>query len=275
MLLSPGQYTVRLKYTEPDNPSPGGGLAGVNNTQRNHDIRRPPFGRQRTAMVRKWSKRTMRSVCIECSIFEICVNGIFDEASKDDWGLFSATISAPFIRNLYIGSHMTSASVGMLPAQSLLGRVQSPSPHRFHFVFLDGCNSGSSALVPSVFGFDNTESSSGVPEIGYYQGKPSSPRKRPSGGIAFLKSFTIFVPTPDDPVYSGVIPADAAQFYIDFQGNWTLQNMDLRTALTRARNDALARGTQLTEPPWAADRATLIGYWYLTHNEYNNISDTW
>jgi hypothetical protein len=192
-----------------------------------------------------------------------------------DWSLFCRRIADPNIRNLYIGAHMTPTSLAFLPVAQLKRLVQGRSPHRYHFVFLDGCESGASDGIACVFGFDSTEILTGVWGLDYYQNAGC----RPAGGVVFNKSYHWFVGTPLDMDHEGYIPKEFAQFYMIFQGKWTLEHLDLRTALLETLSEirpmASASGCQLQNPPWMQDCAQVIGYVYLHHNQYNLRTDTW
>jgi hypothetical protein len=213
--------------------------------------------------------------------YRLPVNGrtVIDASVIGDWTLFLRRVSDPSYRNLYIGSHMTANYLGILPTEGLWRLIQTPSPHRYHFVFLDGCESGASPALASVFGFDQTEWSTGAP-ISYYQGlDPASNqiRKRPGGGIVFRTSFTFFIPTPTDLNKAGYIPEEFAQFYINFQANWTASSSTLTRALSDARDTALNSQTLLEVPPWDDNPrcADTIGYLSLRHDEFNSLGTTW
>jgi hypothetical protein len=172
---------------------------------------------------------------------------------------------------------MSAHYIALLPDDQLLSAVQQKgSHHRFHFVFLDGCESGAAPSLSAVFGFDNMEWSSGAP-IEYYQGiqNPKQPRKRPGGGVVFRKSYTFFIPTPLDWTWAGYIPEEFAQFYMNFQSNWTLSGETSGLALAHARATAQGHGTSLAAPPWQQNCAATIGYWNLHHNEFNARSANW
>jgi hypothetical protein len=189
-----------------------------------------------------------------------------------DWNLFCRKIADPSCRNLYIGSHMTADTIGILHTDQLKG-IQ-PLHHRFHFVFLDGCESGASPLMGEVFGFDNEEWHEGVP-IDHYQGTGKKDENRPGGGVVFRQSFDWFIPTPFNPDQAGYIPEEFAQFYMDFQGNWTVASEDLINALHDACSAAQAKPTGLSTPPWREGCAAPIGYWNLRYNQFDTKSASW
>ena len=195
-----------------------------------------------------------------------------------DWTLFAYRMADPKFRNLYIGSHMTANDLGIVPADGLFQALQQPSPHRFRFVFLDGCESGASDALPAAFGFTHKECSPSLATpITYYQGLDLQDpvRRRPGAGVVFRTIFDWFVPTPSDPTKAGDIPEEFAQFYIDFQAPWTEYGERLVDAINDARTFAQGKSTYLIHPPWAADCADTIGFQNLHYNDFNSGADTW
>jgi hypothetical protein len=83
------------------------------------------------------------------------------------------------------------------------------------------------------------------------------------------------VPTPGDQTRAGYIPEEFAQFYIDFQANWSIQSSRLKKAMDDAVATAQGKHTDISGPPWTAGCARVIGYPYLLLNEYNTSSATW
>lgn len=93
--------------------------------------------------------------------------------------------------------------------------------------------------------------------------------------MVFRQSSYWFVPTPQDQYWAGYIPQEFAQFYMDFQANWTLQEMELHQALDDACTIARGKNSPLQNPPWRVNCADTIGLTKLHLNEFNAYSATW
>jgi len=178
----------------------------------------------------------------------------------NDWTLFARWISDPAVRNLYIGTHMSEYGIGILPTDKLMNLIR----HRYHFIFLDGCDS---VDVLRAFHFDKQELSGSGATLDYYDTPPEEiSRQRPAGAIAAYQGFEVVVMTPLDPDYCAYIPEEVAQFYLSFQSNWTLGQMTLKEALDTAKRQ-VPQGVPLVRPPWV--HLLEFGYRDLRHNEYN------
>lgn len=185
---------------------------------------------------------------------------------RSDWTLLLARLSdSSFaIRNLYLGCHMSRYGIGPLPTSAIKPLILG----RYHFMFLDGCESA--YLLPLFYFAENEQ----VTDINDYISPPNpkTPRRRPAAAVAATTPFELVVPTPMDPTYFGYIPAEVAQYYIDFQGKWTMAQKTVTASLREAGLAAAQSGLALTNSPWSC--LTVYGYSELLHNQYN-VGSSW
>jgi hypothetical protein len=181
-----------------------------------------------------------------------------------DWKQVLDNLADPEVRNLFISCHMSRYILGELYRDDIAAAVS----HRYHFLFLDGCQS---ALLLDLFQFDHDEIYIGTSLDHYTSPPPGQVRRRPAGAVVFGFNFSQMVAQYDATglvIVSTYIPAEVAQFYMDFQANWTLYGEKLGKALSDAATAAQATGVQTTGgTPWS--RAMARGYTDLRHNEYN------
>lgn len=210
-----------------------------------------------------------------------------------DWKLWKYRVfedKIADVRNIYIGSHMTADSIGALRINSsdTEFELRPKERKRFHFVFLDGCDSGMGKLL-ELFGFLPGEAALAIGEDQFNDVYCGIKPKRPAGAVVFARprptvenpapeSFGVYVPyypTPPPPVGqpAGIIPESVARFYMTFQGEWTIEDEALGTAMVRAKNAVQAYTTRPDVPPWW--QAVVVGYYGLRHNQYNWASTTW
>jgi hypothetical protein len=194
------------------------------------------------------------------------------DRTRADWAFFNDVVISPLVRNLYIRSHMDYEHLGLLSKDNLQ-RIH----HRYHFVFLDGCDSvhgGTRAFLPKAFGFEPVECFDSVP-YSWYESTTSNPKRlRPAGGVA-MRDHVEWYNTSLGAPYVGELPAELSAWYMKFQQEWTLPCRPLRQALNLAHIYARGFSTSLQMAPWQPtgnETARVIGYVNLRHNEYNHYA---